>query len=326
MIRVDGGPAMGLGHLIRCTALAHMLEGAFNAVFVCQQGAQYLENRESGNGFDVVQLDAVLDDVEQLIRLSKVYTTAEGHPPLVVLDGYHFGADYQLKLKNNGLRVVSIDDIHRERFYSDVIINHSGGFSREDYDVPMETLLYTGLEYCLLRPPFLQAANNRSAKRFPKSSIFICLGGADPNNDTLAVLDLLYRNRVVDRKVNLVLGSAFQHEDALMAYIHKNNIELEIFKKVSAEGMVGLMEEAKFAVTPPSTTSYEYLCVNQNLLLYKIADNQKRMEEYLTGVGMATTLRSFIGDQQFRNNPDLQNQCFDGKQRTRIIDIFKNIA
>ncbi len=61
---------------------------------------------------------------------------------IVVLDGYHFGTNYQKQIKLKGAKLVCIDDMHDKEFVADLIINHIPRITPQDYNVqPFTNLL-----------------------------------------------------------------------------------------------------------------------------------------------------------------------------------------
>ena len=114
-----------------------------------------------------------------------------GADDIIVLDGYDFNESYQDALiSSSKASLVCIDDIHSYPFRADVIINSSGGITPLEYTSHPDTLFYLGPQYTLLRKPFLEMAEKRR-KRLKNQDVFICLGGADPGNQTLEVVKFI---------------------------------------------------------------------------------------------------------------------------------------
>ena len=246
------------------------------------------------------------------------------HPPIVVLDGYHFGTAYQRVIKGAGLKLVCIDDIHAYEFVADVVVNHTGGFTKVDYRLSPETLLFTGLPYVLLRPPFLTAAKKRLPLAKEVSRAFISLGGADNSNNTLLVLEKV-KNDDRFSQIDLVLGQSYLHRKSLESYLKSYPNIVHQYSNLSAADMLKLMQASTVAITPPSSTAYEYLCTNGDLYLHLIADNQVRVKEFMLSNRLAFAFEDIDKQPSYQTYAN-RLIAIDGKQQERFTIIFKNLT
>lgn len=290
IFRADGNSEIGLGHLIRSSALAEMLKENYNCVLATRCRLEPLLNEMRSTFAKVISLPEVNYPEE-----AKDFHGISATNNLIVLDGYHFDDVYQSELFQQGYDIFSIDDIHAFPFYSKAIINHSGGFTPLRYRSLPSTQFYLGPSYALLRKPFLDAAKNRR-NEITDSNCFICFGGADPGNQTMEVLrDTDIRRHF--KKIHVVIGSAYQYKAEMEAFI-KDKSEIIIHHAVSPSNMVAIMKECSYAICSPSTIIYEYLSVGGIVFLQQIADNQKDVISYFVNEGMAFPLN------QLRNIDD----------------------
>ena len=196
-IRADGNAQIGLGHLVRCSALAHMLKNDFNIIFFCRSIPKSLEQEFNKSGFKVIHIK---DDEEFLESIS--------NDKIVVLDGYNFGLDYQRKVKETGCKLVCIDDLHDRKFVADLIINHTPGITPKDYHAQPYTCFALGPEYALLRPSFLeQTKRGRKIKKI--ETLLIAFGGADPKGLTKKTLQVALEFNIFKRII-VVTGASFE--------------------------------------------------------------------------------------------------------------------
>src|SRR5262245_9749411 len=125
ILRCDGGPDIGGGHAMRCLALAQAwADAGGRAAFLYATMSSSLQQRIQAEGFEcsglVVQpgsqRDAEATSVEAQRRGSR----------MVVVDGYHFRADFHRHLRRAALKVISIDDNgESDTSASDLIINQN---------------------------------------------------------------------------------------------------------------------------------------------------------------------------------------------------------
>lgn len=318
--RADGHAEMGLGHVFRSLALAEMLSSDFDCQFIIHNPLPTLTEQILQICSRIIYVDNHLDDAQFLV---------DNHlnsNNIIVLDGYHFATDYQKTIRKSGAKIVCIDDIKSYHFLADAIINHAGGLTPEDYSAKADTQFHLGLKYALLRKPFRLAAQQRMMVK-NEENLFICLGGADPKNDTLTVLK---RCEEVGhfQNIHLVLGGAYSHDNLLNEYLQQTKLRISLHRNLDAQQMVDLMRQCGVAITPPSTTAYEYLSVGGTLFLKVIADNQLNINRYFLNEGLAFSYeKNFpkVSIEQQKEALGNQAELLDGKMQARYIAIFKQL-
>lgn len=317
IFRADGDSSMGLGHLVRSSALAAMLSEDFTTVLATRCSVDSVLNEAKTVFSRLISLPAEKTEEEVEALVSHL-----NRPDLLVLDGYHFDEAYQNKLAANGIRFFAIDDIHAYPFGADVVINHAGGLSPLDYTAKPATQFYLGPHYSLLRRPFLEAAKNRR-NHITDSNCFVCFGGADPNNRTLEIVKEQMASPGRFAQLHVVVGGAYQYRDELAAYA-KNNGRVHVYSALSPEAMVAVMQQCSYAICSPSTIVYEYLSVGGIVFLDQIADNQKDVIRYFTGEGIAFPLAEIGAVTAEESKAAFQKQAalFDGKSGDRLRKLF----
>lgn len=324
IFRADGHSKMGLGHVFRSLAFADILKSNFDCIFAIKAPSPSLvyQIKSICNSIWILpeELDNELDEVEYMIE--KYHIGEE----IFILDGYHFRTDYQSRLKEKNCMVICVDDIYDYHFVADAIINHAGGLSPGCYSAEKYTKIYLGLKFALLRKEFREAAKNRVCSRKEKA-MFICLGGADPKNDTLEVLKKCEQNGLID-KYYVIIGSAYEYKAELVKFIHTLDKEVILLSNIGPAEMVFYMKKCAWAITSPSTISYEYLSVGGELYLKVIADNQINIFRYFIEEGLAFSVDEFpVKDpSRLEKAIALQNQLLDGNSDKRLEDIVYAVS
>ncbi len=320
--RADGNSQIGLGHIHRSLALAGMLADTF--------GISLLTRNPSGRTREMVEeLNGqlyVLSDAPSLrdeaVNLRQLISSFD----IVVLDGYEFDTDYQHIIRSVGVKLVCIDDLHRDHFGADVVINHAGNALPEWYDKEPYTRLCLGIPYLLVKAPFLEAARNRSV-RSGHPEILVSFGGADINNDTLFVLKRLTEKQFT-LPVHVVVGEAYRHHDVLRQFLATTPLHIMMHVNVSATEMLSLMMRCPVAICAPSGVAYEYLCVGGELYLHQTADNQTDLKHFLLDEGLAFSFEEF----QISNRQKIdaayarQRVVVDGSSDSRLLTVFKALV
>jgi len=273
--RADGNATIGLGHVIRCLAIADMISDDFDCYFLIRSPEMYIQEQILKICKSIIVLNP--DEIKKEAELiSEKYLSADD---IIVLDGYSFETNYQKTIKESKASLVCVDDIHDYHFFADAIINHAGGLSTQLYSAEPYTKYYLGLEYTMLRKEFLSTTQSTSDPDTINNNVFICLGGADPNNDTTYVLDNCFRVQP-ESSYYLVLGGSYIHRSKLDIFLRDKNVDLTILQNLSAREMSTYMRKCKSAITSPSTISYEYLSIGGFLYLHQIAENQNDIYKY----------------------------------------------
>jgi len=321
--RADGNSTIGLGHVIRSLALAEMVAEDFECFFIIRNPLPALREQLETICKKVIELPEQENTQQEAQAIVKEFLKGD---EIFVLDGYHFNRDYQQIIKDKGCKVLSIDDIHTTVFVADAIINHAGGITKNHYTARPSTQFYLGLNYALLRKPFRKVRKNNTLNTHKARTVFICLGGADPKNDTLKVIKKCEQLPCIG-KCYVVIGNAFLYKKELNAYLQASTLQVHLLSNLSATEMVHYMQQCGLAITPPSTISYEYLSVGGTLYLKTIAANQLAMYKYLIEQGLAFDFNDLCSISESEKNEANRRSknIFDGKQQKRLLRIFKQL-
>ena len=205
IFRTDGSTAIGMGHVVRCLALADMLNDTFQIIFALQHT-------------DDIVVKAIREVTESVILLpltsnyrldAKEFIDHIQAGDIVVLDGYYFNTDYQIQVLSKRCKLVCIDDLHSWHHAADIIINHSEGITYSDYSAEPYTEIYTGLNYALLRNEFFEKSDSLHTIKAVRK-VFINMGAADVNNLSQKFVEALL---LVDgiSEIHLMIGSVNPH-------------------------------------------------------------------------------------------------------------------
>lgn len=314
-IRVDGDAQIGLGHLVRCQALAHMLKSDFDVHFYCKLIPEKIKESIVADGFafESIRSDA---DFFDLLTGSEI----------VVLDNYFFDTLYQKRIKDKGCKLVCIDDIHDKEFYADLIINHAPGVKASDYKVQLYTQFALGLEYALLRPEFLAAAKQELTTKTVES-ILICFGGSDAQNLTLACLNQI-RAYSKFKAIYVVTGASYGSIEALNKVVLIDD-RIHLHHNISAGKFVNLMMHVDIAIVPASGVLYETLAAGCKVISGMYVDNQEKVLKGFSDLGCIVNAGNFREDEieKALKTPfeGPKYKVVDGKSKERILNLFLNL-
>ncbi|MDT0644233.1 UDP-2,4-diacetamido-2,4,6-trideoxy-beta-L-altropyranose hydrolase [Zunongwangia sp. F363] len=266
-IRADGGLEIGLGHLVRCIALAQMLKVKYKFEFVCKSIPEKFQEEITSQGFSVRIISSEEDFFGKLVPGT-----------MVILDHYGMDSGYQQRIKSKESKLVVIDDLHDKEFFADIIINHSPGINSQNYNAQSYTKFALGLNYALLRPQFLHAARE-VVTRNSNETVLICFGGSDFYNLTEKCLTAVIHYSQYKR-VNVVLGAAYDNVEKIQE-IAGNTTNVKIYHAVDAEVMLALMQDSDVAIVPSSGIVFEVIAAGCLPFITYYAENQKLLFAYL---------------------------------------------
>jgi len=279
LFRADGNPQIGLGHVMRCLALAEMLGPTYNRRFAIVQPAPEVVRLMEEKGIAVILLQTT--DLDEFLG---VFETDE----VVVVDGYSFTTDFQRAVRQRARALVFIDDLVTGHQVADVVVNHAGNLTEYDYKSEPYTQFLLGPRYALLRPPFF-------APKTPiplEGPIFVSLGGADPSNTTLQVLEGLlvcFGLLKQEWRVHVVVGPMQQNRPAIEALLPRFK-HLNILSNLTAEQMVAELTKCQLAVTACSTVAYEVCSVGRPLIAVQTTDNQEKLARFMRHNELTSTI------------------------------------
>lgn len=315
--RADASAAIGYGHFIRTLALADMLKEDFDCTFFTCHPTSY-QVSEMGKVCPHVTLQEETHYDEFLSCLQGDET--------VVLDNYFFTTDYQRAIKQRGCRLVCIDDMHDKHYVADLIINQGLGYTRDDYSCEPYTQFAFGLQYSLLRKPFLDAATQNKRNNFiGDMHILVAFGGSDFLNLTHQTIYAI-KNKDNVKKITVIVGDSYSAENFI------DDIKVTYRKNLSASSIVDLFQTVDVAILPASTMMNEALTCGTCIIGGYYVNNQEHdyymflREGLIQGAGNYTDPIAFtlITEQldkitirkQHVITPDIPN---------RFINLFKNL-
>ena len=322
---------------MRCLALAQAWQDAEGYVtFLMSEVTPTLKTRLHSEGIEVIHLSAYTGSADDAVQTRKLAQQVDA--TWVVVDGYHFGADYQRIIKDADLCLLFIDDNeHAGHYYADIVLNQNiyahellyG--NREPY-----TRLLRGTRYILLRQEFLKWHGWKREIPGAARKVLITMGGGDPDNVTLKVIQALQQIDIDRLEVEIVVGASNPHFQELQSAIR--NPQSAIHLKKDAINMPELMSWADLAVSAGGSTCWEMAFMGLPAAVLVLAENQKDIAAGLGEGGVvinldqytevsvekiANTLVRLIEGRELRQGMSLKGrELVDGMGAMRVAEIL----
>lgn len=288
LIRTDASTQIGSGHLMRCLALSQAWQKwGGQSVFVSVCDTESLRRRVQATGAQFVPLQAAHPAASDL--QNTLSTARDFRPHWLVLDGYHFDSDYQKALREAGFRLMVIDDTcHLNRYHADILLNQNVTAAKFSYRCEGSTTLLLGTRFVLLRPEFRSIPLRPRVFDGSGNRVLVTLGGADPCNASLKVVEALEDITAGNLALRIVVGPSNSHTKTLSSKISSLKGSTEVL--VNPPDMSELMTWADLAVSAAGSTCWELAFMGTPAVVIVTAQNQLGIAEELSRLGVAVNM------------------------------------
>ena len=319
---------------MRCLALA--LEWSATggeAVFCGRIESDFLRRQIESAGFRMLDTGPEIDDTLDVLGRHDLAGS------WLVLDGYHFGPEWQERLVEEGYRVVALDDGARlPRYAANVILAPEHEASPVRYSASPSTVILAGSRYRLMRPGF-SGCHSKVPRPDTGAVLLVSFGGADTCNatrDTVLGLDHVLGPEDL---VLIILGPVNPNEALVLEALRQVGFRHELHRSVA--DMAGMYARADLAISAGGGGAWELAATGVPAILVPVAENQKPGTAHLVASGAAVNLDS---PDQIRSDafPHLVRQLLaveprlremaaramkvcDGKGAARVCRIIRNL-
>ena len=338
LIRCDGNHEIGLGHIVRCLALAGELHEVHNChiAFAMRTGPLGIQMVEE-KGYQVItppKGDLSFDYREWLNECVKK-VDAEG-----ILFDVRDGLTRAVvrELRNNGIIIVTIDDPEDKRLSADLAFYPPVPQVKRIDWTGFTGKLHIGWEWVILRKefsiapcPLPQAPS--SISHVPK--ILVTMGGSDPQGMTLKAVKAL---EMLDEgfEAVVVLGAGSQHKKQLASLLSDCKHYVDVQEDV--QDMAKLMSQSDLAVASFGLTAYELAAMGVPAIYSCLTEDHAESASIFVQAGtavsldvfssvskkdIATAIGSLLGDlNQFQSMCKQAVGLVDGRGVERIAEII----
>jgi UDP-2,4-diacetamido-2,4,6-trideoxy-beta-L-altropyranose hydrolase len=209
LFRVDASTLMGMGHLMRCRAIAEaVVQCGGSAIFAMVDPIPTATAMMKNIPAHLVCLPGPSSGLEDLNDLKNLISLH--NPVITVIDGYHLTDAYHRAIRRQCPLAVLWDLADRKAISANVIIDSSPNAPIQSYaQIAPEALLLTGSRYALIRKDIIQVAKEVGIPLERRKQLLVTFGGSDPLNLSMSVLPELARSLSPDVGINILVGGAY---------------------------------------------------------------------------------------------------------------------
>lgn len=326
VIRCDGHPDLGLGHVVRCLAIARSLRDrqGIGIVFAMADRAPGPEMvREAGFPVELSN-----GEVSESLWLGKILTGRRANGLLLDIRT-DLAATSIRDWRRKGILIAVLDDGSERRLCADLAFYPPVPQINEMDWTDFTGIRLIGWEWIPLRADFDRKLPP-PANQTPQ--VAITMGGSDPAGLSLLALNALQRLDV-PLNVRLILGRSFAHGPQLAQLLPSLRTPVTILENVSS--MPETLADADLVVASFGVTAYETAALGLPTILLSLTDDHARSARALHLAGMAISLgnhadvtegqladviRNLLSDPEALRTMRVACVFIDGKGADRIAD------
>ena len=241
-IRVDGGVKLGVGHILRCLTLANKLRDfGLNSTFFVRHLSKNLKQRISDE-YELI----LLNDIDPAFNPKGEYSNWLGvnekfdayefiskaeklNSSLIIVDHYGIGEEWESIVNEKFSNLMVLDDLANRRHNTHLLVDQSIGCKKEAYSklVSANCKILAGPKYALLREEFSLITN----KIVKKYKILINFGGADKDNFTMHVLNILINSNLQNNlSIKVIIGKDYPYKSCLKKMVKHTKFHIVLLE------------------------------------------------------------------------------------------------
>ena len=212
IFRCDASPDIGLGHLIRCLAVAKELQKQNHIIFttINDKSNSYIKD----NGFEIFFKETDETEEKYLKRLNSIL-----NPEIIVIDKkYPYSSIFISNLGQNINRIIMIDNICEGLSECNEIVFPNAHLDKNilrKYLTPEQiNQVKAGPKYIILRDEILALKGNTNYELHNPPNIVVTTGGTDPEGVLLKLIPWL-KDMNLKGSITILVGKAFKNKNEL---------------------------------------------------------------------------------------------------------------
>lgn len=270
IIRTDASTKIGSGHVMRCLTIGKKLKKYDIQVKF------WMENLP-GNLIEYVKQEG-FDNILQ-----------EENSDLYIIDHYDIDEKWEKSIIPFTKHIMVIDDLANRKHICELLIDQNAvpNFEkRYENLVSKDCKKLLGPKYLILRDEFIETRKKVNSRNSKVERLLIFMGGSDPTNETLKILQALSEVNFKIKCVDVVVGNSNINrkiiEDICLERGYKFHCQIDY--------MAQLMKEADFSIGSGGITAWERCFVGLPSSSTIVAENQIESTEYAADLGAVINL------------------------------------
>jgi spore coat polysaccharide biosynthesis predicted glycosyltransferase SpsG len=326
VIRADGGPDIGYGHLVRTSALAELaLEHGHDVT--CATTTPEVARSVYPDRVAILPLPV---ERERQVLIDWIENE---RPDAALTDSYEIDSGHQRSLRETVPCLCVVLDDTRHTVCADILVNGNVYAPNLEYEYEGDEPEWCiGLDYLLLREEIRTFAQQSPPWRDPPERALVTMGGSDIRGTTPEVLPTFGGT---DLTVDVIIGPGFDQENERDIERVAQETEADFRLLRDPSDLVDRMFQADLAVSATGTTSYELLALGTPTVGIPQVDNQIPVAKGLSERGViihqpleqidelhSTINQLCIGSESRRSLQNRSRSLIDGHGTRRVYEVL----
>jgi len=259
LIRTDASTEIGSGHVMRCLTIAgHLRKLGHHITFWMEPLPGHMIDMVEEKGYVVTGQEQAVD--------------------ILIVDHYQLDITWEQQMRKFAGKIVVIDDLANRKHDCDLLLDQNVIANYEHrYDelVPIHCKKLLGPKYLIMRDEFIEERAKQTIRTGEVNTLLVFMGGSDPTNETMKVLDALKETTTTFRQVDIVVGMSNVHRAEIeqICRQHLYNYHCQI------DYMARLMSDTDFSLGAGGSTTWERCYVGLPSASTIVAHNQLESTE-----------------------------------------------
>lgn len=187
--------------------------------------------------------------------------------------------DYQQAFVKAGIRFMYIT-IREDYYYSDIVLNQNIIALEQKIITETKTKKLLGPDYFIIDEVFRTSIKNTGRSKKPPFNLFVCFGGADPENLTGKTIEIIRQCSDLFNEVDIVIGGFNQNFKNI-----KTSLEESPESKITLHHNINyidkLMQKADLAITSSGLTFWELTILGVPAFTIASSEREKAITDFL---------------------------------------------
>lgn len=316
----DLSETSGLGHWMRCHRLAEFLQQKHYEIHVLR--SPYMQTFDYFMPVDFYHWHSCASELNTADALTLIKILQELHQyKAVLVDGYHFSAEYRLSLRQIFPRIICIDDINDcEQYHCDLLINSAEMANEIDYsETAPGATLWLGKAYRQLSSSYLSSQQQmvQHSNWAERDKLTVIMGGADNHSLTLPLMKALAEiNWQWNQPQFQVITTDLYHNHEMIKRWASSYEFIEVIHQSYDLSQVFL--SSRLVVSAAGGSTYEVQACASPSLVVMLAANQQLATEMVEESGYGRTWN-------WLNDPDINRLANEIKDFWGQPKVLKQI-
>jgi UDP-2,4-diacetamido-2,4,6-trideoxy-beta-L-altropyranose hydrolase len=292
LVRCDSSNIIGTGHVMRClNYIEHSPENKYT--FICRNFNGNIINKIKESGHDIIFLDYFIEPelnnynswlgVDENNECNQIKDIINNNNySEIIIDHYGYSTNCFDQIKLNMIKITVIDDLYNRKIWCDKYINYNTKdlTNVKNLMINKNTVIKIGLENTILNKIFIDNIHyfktlNKNFDLNTAKTVCIMMGGTDPYNFTLKVIEKLKDNLITkQQELYIIIGNNYIFKDILIEFLGIHKLKYKLFHNVSYIELIDIYKQIDFCIGCFSVSFNERYVLGIPQKCLKIVENQ----------------------------------------------------